>query len=226
MKILYGTSLQDIFLKNKQEFLQLAATDSNKPLTHSKLTYRLIDTNSKRYYGFPKEFALPLERHGKLMFYMQHMANGLTDKEDQEIDNAIATIILNEKDLTKVGIRIAGLMAEKERRRNLCIHTELFYNYLAVQLVREDESVEIFDNDIQMQKVSQFKEEAKKKESTYLFFQQPEFKKLNDMLQLSPEEWNEYWQESLNRQIALKETLAVYTSATISTKAAKTGKVN
>lgn len=221
MKVLTGKSFESIYAQHRQEFLKCYAEDAYKPITHAQLVKRHVDSNGKQYYGFPNDMLFPVERHGKLLFFMQHIAKGLTPEEDEKIDDAIAKILIEEKDVKKINIRIASLLGEKERRRKLCFHTELFYNYIAVQLVREDETVEMYDNDIQLQKVAQFKEEAKKKESTYHFFQQPEFKKLNDMLKLSQEEWLQSWQDSLNQQKALTEILNLYTSGNISSNTKK-----
>lgn len=222
--IVMGDSIKALYLDHREDFLKAYAEDNYKPVTHAQLVKRHVDSSGKQYYGFPQEMMFPLERHGKLMFYMQHIAKGLTPEEDEKIDDAIAKVLMEEKQPTKINIRIAALLAERERRRKMCFHTELFYNIIAVQLIREDEPVEVFDNDIHLQKVSQFKEEAKKKASTHHFFQVPEFKKLNDMLKLSPEEWEQSWQDSLMNQEQLKEILKVYTSATILTSKEKTSR--
>lgn len=210
--ILYGKSFQSIFAKHRNEFLKCYAADTYKPLTHAELVKRFVDSSGKQYYGFPKDMMFPVERFGQLKMFMSYIAKGLTPEEDEKIDDAISKAHLTEKNPDKLNIRVAGLLAERQRRRTFGFHTELFYNYIAVQLVREDEPVEVFDNDIHKQKVLQFKEEAKKKESTWHFFQLPEFKKLNDMLRLSQDEWNQSYEESMLLQESLSQILNLYTS--------------
>ena len=71
-------------------------------------------------------------------------------------------------------VRISVLLDERKRRKKLCFHTLVFYNILAVQWVREDESVYEFDETIQFEKVQSFIQADK--EHTGFFFHQPELK--------------------------------------------------
>lgn len=197
------------------EMLQIYATENRKPVTHAQLTKSFVDSNGMQYYSFSKDMLFPVERHGKLLFYMNHIAKMLSSEEDEMVDDTIANAVMNGTDLTKIKIAVGAIMAEKRKRREMCIHTELFYNYLALHYIREDEAPEYFDNDIQMQKVVQFHEEVKKKGSSYHFFQVPEFKKLNDMLMLSQIEWDEQWQNSLQQERNLPQALKIFSNSAI-----------
>lgn len=207
----FGT-LDSLYKKHEREFTHLVL--NKKPLTHSQLSLSYVDSIGKKYYAFPKEISLPLERAGKLQEFMQYISKGLTAQEDESIDDAIAKALLSQPTKEKIAIAIGAILAEKQKRRNLAIHTQLFYDYMAVQLIREDENPETFDNEKHMQKVDQFKADTKEG-GTYFFFQKPPFKKLFDLLNFSITEWETYWHDSLNQQKILKELMAIYSTSPI-----------
>lgn len=213
--------IEKLLDENNEAIMRVIHSRNRKPVTHAKLVKRYTDIKGQDYYAFPTEMGLPLERLGELQRFMQYISKGLTAEEDNEIDNRLAKVILSDMpDLEKK--KAAGaIFTEKDKRKKLCIHTELFYNYLAVQWVRYDELPEVYDADIQLEKVEQFKEEVKIGGS-YFFFQVPEFKKLNDLLRLSESEWSALWRESLTQQAILKQVLDLFTSVTTSKSKVKT----
>lgn len=196
---------------HREEFLKILASE-RKPLTHASLSYAFIDTAGKKYYRFPKDVALPGERFGQLNRYMAFMAKGLSAEEDIELDTAIEKLLeagigKSQKNVSAIG----AILQERRKRRGMCIHTELMYNFIAVQLVREDENPESFDNDTQRQKVDMF-QSMTKEGSTYFFFQSQELNRLSNLSSMSQTEWDQYWQESLIQQKLLPEALKVFTS--------------
>ena len=72
-------------------------------------------------------------------------------------------------------------------RSSLSFHVELFYNILAVQIVRDDEDPYTYTNAIQLQKVEAFKKEQHTG-NLYFFFQQPELKNLSDLLKITQQD--------------------------------------
>lgn len=173
-------------------------------IPHSKLELCFTDTDGKKYYKFPESMSLPIERFGKLQEYMMWMSAGLTSVELDnlldEADKALMDGLLQKKNAAKIGFIITQI----RERKNMIIHTELLYNFLAVQVIREDEKPEYFNNAIHLKKIEQFKEETKNGK-TYDFFLKIGLKKLNDLFNMSEEEWNQCWEESLEAQRILKE---------------------
>ncbi len=204
------TDLQ-LWNERKESFLKIYASEQSTPLTHSQLEKCFVDRNGKQYYRFPEAVALPVERLGKRSEILQWMSAGLSDSEQElllnEIDKALMDGLSN-KD-KKSAARIGSIIHQMRERRKMVIHTELLYNFLACQWVREDEAPDVYNNEIQMQKVEQFKEEVAHSNS-YFFFQQTELKMLNDYMNFTEDEWNKYWAESVIKQQALKAALEVY----------------
>lgn len=207
MKILIGKNHKEIWLKNKEKFLQYFIEESGeKRIEKNNLEYRFHDSNGKIYYGFPESLPLPLERWGKMKDFLMYMNIGISlDEYTALIDVAEKnwlSFIKTGKNASKVGY----IFQELRNRSRMIFHTELLYNFLAVQLIREDEDVAIFNNEIHNEKVNQFKKECANGQH-YFFFQKPELKKLHEFSNFTKEQWLEYWKESEVQQMILKESL-------------------
>lgn len=204
-------SVAQYYVLHKEELLKIFAHEQAKPITHAQLEQCFVDRNGKRYYRFPESVALPIERLGERDKLMMWMSAGLTASEQEmffeEIDKALSDGLAN-KD-KRASARIGSCIQQMRERRKMVIHTELLYNFLAVQWVREDEAPDTYNQEIQLQKVAQFKEEVAHSNS-YFFFQQKELKRYFDFTNFTEAEWNQWWSESVVKQKALRTALEVY----------------
>ena len=180
-------------------------------IPHAKLELCFSDSKGIKYYKFPDNMTLPIERFGKLQEYMMWMSSGITASELDslldEADKALTDGLLQKKNASKIGF----ILSEIRDRKDMVLHTELIYNFLSVQLVRQDEPPEHYNNSIQMEKVTQFKEETKNGK-TYDFFLRIGLKKLNDLFSMSEQERNRLWEKSIQEQNLLKEALKIIQS--------------
>ncbi|MFI5404926.1 MAG: hypothetical protein ACHQ1D_00285 [Nitrososphaerales archaeon] len=194
-------------------------------IPHAKLELCFTDSKGVKYYKFPDNMSLPLERFGKLQEYMMWMSSGITSTELDglldEADKALTEGLLQKKNAARIGF----ILSEIRDRKNMVIHTELLYNFLSVQVIRQDEQPEFYNNSIQMEKVAQFKEETKNGK-TYDFFLRIGLKKLNALFNMSEAEWNRLWEESIQAQEALKQASVIIQSEKelLTTEAALTNK--
>ena len=177
-------------------------------IPHSKLELCFTDSNQMKYYKFPENMSLPIERFGKLQEFMMWMSAGLTSSELDilldEADKALIGGLATGKNASKIGF----VLTQIRERKTMVIHTELLYNFLAVQVIREDEATEYFNNAIHLEKIEQFKEETKNGK-TYDFFLRIGLKKLNDLFNMSEAEWMRFWGESLEAQRVLSEMVKI-----------------
>jgi len=180
-------------------------------IPHAKLELCFTDSKGIKYYKFPENMTLPLERFGKLQEYMTWMASGISPDEIDMLmdkaDKALTEGLLQKKNAALIGF----IISEIRNRKGMVIHTELLYNFLAVQVIRQDEAPEVYSNSIQMKKVEQFKEETKNGK-TYDFFLRIGLKKLNALYNMSEAEWSRLWEESIQAQRLLKEAMKVIQS--------------
>lgn len=173
-------------------------------IPHSKLELCFTDSCGCKYYKFPEAMSLPIERFGKLQEFMMWMSAGLTSSELDilldEADKALMGGLTTGKNASKIGF----VLTQIRERRNMVIHTELLYNFLAVQVIREDEATEHFNNAIHLEKIDRFKTETADGK-TYDFFLRIGLKKLNDLFNMSEAEWTQFWGESIQAQNLLRE---------------------
>lgn len=216
--MIFAKSLESLYAKHKTELRLLMALD--KPKDKATMEFGFTDSNGKNYFKYPQDAVIPVERWGKLNEYAMWMSAGLTSTELDKLvtrgEEAIADGL--KKDTRNVAI-IATVFDQIRQRKNMVIHTELFYNYVAVQLVREDEQPDVFNNEIQLQKVEQFKKEVAAGNS-YDFFFKLGLSKLNSLMDMSKAEWEQYWINSQQEQELLSEAVKLLQSKKTSSSGA------
>ena len=122
------------------------------------------------------------------------------------MEQAIEDGITNPK--KKSAAKIGAIIHQMRWRKGMIVPTELLYNILAVQLVREDENIEAFDNEMQMKKVEQLKIEVEKFGCGF-FLPFKELKKLYDFSTMSGSEWEQFWNDCLLEEKAIKEAVKI-----------------
>ena len=154
--------------------------------------------------------ALPLERWAHLNKYLALYERGLSGEALDELldamEQAIEDGITNPK--KKSAAKIGAIIHQMRWRKGMIVPTELLYNILAVQLVREDENIEAFDNEMQMKKVEQLKIEVEKFGCGF-FLPFKELKKLYDFSTMSGSEWEQFWNDCLLEEKAIKEAVKI-----------------
>lgn len=207
MKILIGKSLEAIWRKHKHAFVQYYIKEGAEKILHTKdLVYRFHDKQGKAYFGFPESLPLPLERWGKARDFLQWMSVGVSV---EEFNNLITLAEKNWLSYIKTGknaAKVGYIFEELRTRSSMVLHTELLYNYVAVLLVREDESAIHFNAEVHNEKVAQLKREMENGNSNF-FFALPELNKLNKLLNFSYDDWQTYWTESEVKQQLLKKVM-------------------
>lgn len=197
--------------KYKKTFLSFYVKEVAKPIQKTDLRYIFTDLAGKKYYEFSQDKPLPLERFGEQTRILQYITKGFSQQEQVLILDEMEKSLANGLKDTKMISRIAFLIGEMKDRASIVIHTELLYELVAVQWVREDEMPETFNSKIQSEKISAFKEYVSA-HGSYFFFQSAPLKKLNHLLNMSETEWTTLFHESLIRQKALTETLKQFQS--------------
>lgn len=197
--------------KHKKTFLSFYVKEVAKPILKTDLRYIFTDLQGKKYYEFSQDKPLPLERFGEQTRILQYYTKGFSPQEETAMLDEMDKSLVNGLKDTKMVSRIAFLIGEMKDRANIVIHTELLYELVAVQWVREDEMPETFNSKIQSEKVSAFKEYVAA-HGSYFFFQSAPLKKLNHLLNMSESEWTMLFHESLIRQKALTEQLKRFQS--------------
>ena len=203
--------LEKIYNEHQSTFEDFYFKERHRPTTHKELERCYVDLAGKVYYRIPKGIEFPLERHGKAKHFLMLMKAGLSDTEIEKIIASMESL-LPQITAGKNAAKLGYLIEEMRRRKDIILHTELLYNYQAVHWIRQDESIDKYSNEIQMQKVDQFKKEVAEKGARF-FFATEELKSILAKLNWSNAEWETYWHESLVEQRELDETLKIISSS-------------
>lgn len=218
--MIISKNVESFYKKHKQELLKLIAIDQNKPMGLDELEYSFVDLLGRRYYSFPEATSLPIERLGKLEEYKVLMSSGLHKGVVDEITGAMEDILskivnsgldnevkkYSSKNLANLGV----LINELKERQKIFIPIELFYAFLSCQLVREDENPYGFNEEIHKDKILALMELNEKNGG--FFFGQKELNQLKNLLNMQEDEWNEYWQTSMEHHRARRKALLTYLS--------------
>jgi len=141
-------------------------------VTKDNLIFAFHDLEGNGYYKFPKGLELPLSRIAKVQEYLMWLSKGVSQEEYLKAleiaEEAMNNGIKDAKGMAKIGF----VLGELKERSKMVIHDELFYNIIACQMVRQDESVTEFNNEIHMQKVEAFKELDKLNDTFFLNIQE------------------------------------------------------
>lgn len=220
---------QNKHLKAENERLKadLAALQPVKRLDAPDLEFAFKDLDGKSYYRIPATLAMPLERFGKAQEFIMWMSAGMSATELK----ALTAVLKKEYEKCAAGdktalVRCGAVITEIEMRQELIMHTELLYEFLAVNVIREDERPEKYSEEIQQEKIAAFKEMVKAGGTSYPFFQVPELQRVNETLRLSPEDWEKFWNQSIREQQALKEKIKYLKSVARSKPERKTTTIN
>lgn len=203
--------LQFLFDNNKEEFNKFFASTQSQKITHSNLEKWFIDSNGVQYYQFPKKMALPVERLGQLKGYYTFLASGLSGEEHIKIIEQEEKILSEGIGKPETAAKLGALIHIKRERLKLVLHTELYYNIIAVQAIRDDEDPVVFNQQIHLQKVAQFKTEVQK-QNAYFFFQQIQLQEPINLLRISQAEFTTLWHESEVAIQSLTEVLSIVQS--------------
>lgn len=199
-KLIESLDAEELYRIRREDILkQVHIESTNIKFDRKQMEFRYTGLDGHTYFAFPDALGLPIERFGKMKYFLMWMSSGISPKEFTALldkaSQALSEGIKDPKNAAMIGMCIE----EMRGRERLTLHTELLYNFLAVQWVRDDEDPLTYNNQIQLQKVDALKKETESG-NTYFFFQQKEIKLLSTLFRMSEIEWQKYWKESLSSQ--------------------------
>jgi hypothetical protein len=201
--------LKTLWQKHREEFLKFYANEvpQGEKVTMEKA---LVDLDGKVYYRFVgSSTIMPLERMGKMQDFLTMMSAGLDGNELEALidiaNNELAMALAGKKaDVLKIG----AVLNQIKERQSMILHDQLMWQFMAVQLVREDEPASQF-----VQKIHDEKIEALQllyyKNDDYSFFQNPELRLLNDLLRSSQEDLQMLLMNSIREREVLKKKISL-----------------
>lgn len=215
-------SLADLYARYREDFLRLEREQYAPKVDRVNLEERFALPSGRVYYGFPSTVQLPLERYARLREFLAYLGAGISAAELVKLvdaaDAALASGIKTGKNAARIGL----CLAELRERAGTVLHHELLVHVLAVQLVRDDERPEIFDEVLHRAKFEELLAASQGGAAFFFTAPLPEWKKLWETLQRSPDELTAYWAASEVKLRQLEHVLRIARSTEPSSASAKT----
>lgn len=189
---------------------------NKKPKDVNIYQYAFTDTNGKKWYRLKNLADYNIVRLAKQKEFFTFLSAAISahelDKILDEMEKAIHKGLSNPREAAKVAV----LVSQLRDRRKYCVHTELFLNIIACDLLREDEdliskkrgNIIPFDEAIHEDKVKYLKEVAIRNPDFFLSLN--EYKQLAALLQISEMPFNELQKNFHKYQKILEESLKIY----------------
>jgi len=194
-----------IFKLFEKRFIKYLLKKNGSGFTKDNLVYAFSDLDGNSYYSFPKDVSLPVVRLGKLQEFYTWLSAGVTGDELSKMvdvaDAALTNGLKDQKGMAKIGF----ILSELKDRKNMVLHPELYYNIIASQLIRHDEKINDWNNEIQMQKVEAFK--LMDRESDSFFLATHELLMQLSSLSITRQQLHDLLDESILRTKAMNEIL-------------------
>lgn len=189
-------NLQSVWTKHREKLLAIHYSEQPKVDGLDKLAIRYTDKKGNVYRGWERDADIPTVRYAKVLEFLQYMIKGVSAQEDEKLDNQLLSILEEGvKDVnSKAFARASAIVMERQMRRKMFVHTQLCYDVLAVQIVRQDENPYDFSNPIHLEKVDMLMEENKDGHVDF-FFRMHELKRVRDLLGISKEDWQLFLDE-------------------------------
>lgn len=214
--------LKQIWKDHREELLKLYAAEVPQGEKVS-MEKALVDLDGKVYYRFTgSSTIIPLERMGKMQDFLTMMSAGLDEKElTALIDVANGELALALAGKKADVVKIGAVLSQIKERQQMILHDQLMWQFMAVQLVREDEPAARFVQKIHDEKVEAL-QQLYYQHPDYAFFQTPELRLLNELLRCSPQDWETLLVSSIRERDRLKRMISYLRGAKGSAAAKKT----
>lgn len=158
-----------------------------------------------RYYRFPKETNMPLDRFSMSMALMERLSSGLSGNEMSMIldsfDKALAAGVSNPKNASV----IATLVNIIRERQDTVIHKDLLINIAATWIIREDEDPYTINADIHNEKIKTF--ESMCNGGAHDFFTRLGIEPLIPLMTMSANDFQTLWDYNVVQQRQLVKAL-------------------
>lgn len=189
-------NIESVWAKHREAILKLLYSEQPKMPGFDKLALRYTDKKGNFYKGWERDADIPTVRYAKVLEFMQYMIKGVSAQEDEKLDNQLLSILEEGvKDTnSKAFARASAIVMERQMRRKMLVHTQLCYDVLACQIVRQDENPYDFSNPIHLEKVDMLMEENKDGHVDF-FFRMHELKRVRDLLAIPKDDWQLFLDE-------------------------------
>ena len=198
-------------MKWKNKFVKALSQIFSRPAKHrNQSMVFLFEKDGHKYYKFPKNTNLPLDRFSEMMALQELLSSGLSGSEVEKIlevmEKAIHSGLANPQNSAVISTCVHLI---RQRKSNI-VHRDLLLNIAAIWIVRDDEPIESITLDIHKSKLEVF--ERMTKEDSHGFFTSLELPLLVPLVSMSPTDFKELWENNANQMRTLTQQLTLLDS--------------
>lgn len=176
-----------------------------KPHFKSKELVFLFKADGHSYYRFPKDLNLPFARFAEMLALQELLGSGLSGQETEKILSAMEGAIHSGLSNPKNAAVMSACVNLIRQRKDGIVHQDLLINIAALNIVRDDEPVEAVTVPIHNAKCDLFKRMAG--EDSHGFFTLMDLPVLIPLLQMSPQDFKELWENNATQSKILADQL-------------------
>ena len=193
------------YLKKRLIRLLLKDINDHKPKELAKTEFVFVDPEGKRYYQYPNLFDMPVCRKQKLEILAKEHQEKLSFYDVKVFIDAGKAILEEGKGVVqKIGYWL-GVMEDKAER---LFHPYTFMEMAACMLIHEDQDPSIWDEELEAQKIENFKKWCKSKGGLHAFFMEAGLSSYFPFLKSMEKDFNEYFRSvessQKNWEVAMK----------------------
>lgn len=176
-----------MFLKIFKKKQPAQPIEPPKPPLKDNLVFAFKDLDGINYYRFNDPADMPMSRVGPMLTFDIELIKGITKENLNELLELCEKHLFDAaKDRTALP-KAAAVIHEIKLRQNQISNTNLYFNWFAVNYIREDEDPKVYSIEAQKQKVAAFKKGSTQEGS--FFFALPEYSTLLKRLNILTENW-------------------------------------
>lgn len=199
----------------KNIFTRITSRLKKKPKDLGVYNYAFTDDNGLKWYRLKSFADYNIIRLAKQKEFYTFLSAAISGEELEHILVQMEKALHEGLQNPRAAAKVAAMIYQIRERKTYCVHTDLFLNIIACDLLREDEDLvrggeikEPFDQSIHEEKVEWLRKKAFNNDGFFLNL--PEYKQLASILQISEIPFKEL-QENYSKHLKLlHESLKIY----------------
>jgi hypothetical protein len=167
-----------------------------------------------KYYKFPKESNLPLERFAMVMALLERLSSGLSGSEMDTILNEMEKDVAAGLSNPKTAARVAMYIHIMRERQSTVIHRDILLNLASTFIIREGEDPYTINPDTHKQKLETF--ESMCNGGAHDFFTKAGIEPLRPLMSMSPEDMQKLWEHNIQLQRQFHDSVTLLSTHRVS----------
>lgn len=200
----------EFYKQHRAEILKIVAAENIGSITHANMKYEFTAMSGHHYYTYTGAMDMPLSRSARSTEYMDWLQNGLNPNDFErianELTNCLAHINARTKEAPDKATTAGLLINEMLMRKKSATPYFVLINFIANNIVRDDENPNTWSSTIHAAKCDEIEAEMDVGNNAF-FFALPLLRDFSRLQNMSPSELTIYLAKLQTEQVRLREVL-------------------